>query len=52
MLILLGVVGSISNRQAVLLLSVAPPHSIEWLLAGQKVVGIILQHFGVANVDS
>ena len=51
-LILLGVIWRIPDGLSILLLRVTAPHHVEWLFAGQKVVRLIFQHLGVANINT
>ncbi len=51
-LVRFGVLGGVTNRHAVLLFSVATPHSVDGFLASQEVVSSILQHLHVANVHT
>ena len=52
LLILFGVVWSISDRVSILLLGVASPHSVDWFLAGQEVIGLLLEHSSVTNINT
>lgn len=52
LLVFLGVVWRISDGLAVLFLGVASPHAIDWLLASEEVVALLLKHLSVANINT
>lgn len=52
LLMLFGVVGRVPNRSSILLLGVAAPHHIDWLLARQVVVSPLQIHCRVAHINT
>lgn len=51
-LVLLSVLGRVTDGAAVLVLSVALPHLVNGLLASQEVVGVLEEHASVAHVHA
>ena len=52
LLVLFGVVWSVANRLAVLLIRITSPHAVDRLLASQKVVGLACDHLEVADLHT
>ena len=52
LLVLLCVIGCVTNRVSILLLGVAAPHHINWSLASQEVICVLKQHTCVASLNT